>query len=154
MATSGDKIVYVENRDGNASVKTPQAKTLQRAYKVLNDNGIKINRSRMDAGSYSEDIVSVAAKNCKLFYIRANRTDALTGRIRAISSWKTVEINYKKHQLASIPFISFMEESSFRLIVTLEKNTDGQRDLFTGDDFIYRCILTNDHESTEKEVVE
>ena len=154
VATIGDKIVYVENRDGNANVKTSQAETLERAYKLLNDNKIKINRSRMDAGSYSEDIVSVVAKNSKLFYIRANLSDTLTGRIGEISCGQTVEINYKKYHLASIPFISFMEEFFFRLVVMREKNTDGQTDLFTGDDFIYRCILTNDHESTEKEVVE
>jgi hypothetical protein len=153
VATIGDKIVYVENRDGNANVKTAQAETLDRAYRLLKDNGIKINRSRMDAGSYSEEIVKVVAENSRLFYIRANRSEALTERIRGISSWQTEEINYKKYQLASLPFTSFMEDSAFRLVVMREKNTDGQMDLFTGDDFIYRCILTNDHESTEKEVV-
>ena len=35
-----------------------------------------------------------------------------------------------------------------------EKSDDPQLDLFTGDHFIYRCILTNDHESSEKEVIE
>ena len=35
-----------------------------------------------------------------------------------------------------------------------EKSDDPQLDLFTGDHFIYRCILTNDHESPEKEVIE
>ena len=154
VATIGDKIVYVENRDGNANVKTYQAETLKRAYNLLNDNGIKINRSRMDAGSYSEDIVKVVAENSQLFYIRANRCEALTERIRKITLWKTEEINYKKYQLASIEFTSFMEDSNFKLVVMREKNSDGQTDLFTGDDFIYRCILTNDHESSEKEVVE
>lgn len=59
-----------------------------------------------------------------------------------------------KYEVASLPFTSFMEESRFRLVVMREKNADGQADLFTGDDFIYRSILTNDHGSTEKEVVE
>jgi hypothetical protein len=153
VGTIGNKIVYVENRDGNANVKTAQAETLGRAYRLLKDNGIKINRSRMDAGSYSEDIVRVVAQNSRLFYIRANRSEALTERIRGISSWETQEINDKKYQPASLPFTSFMEDSMFRLVVMREKNADGQMDLFTGDNFIYRCILTNDHESAEKEVV-
>ena len=121
-------------------LKTYQPETLKRAYDLLNDNGIKINRSRMDAGSYSEDIVKVVAKNSRLFYIRANRCEALTERIREITYWKTKEINYKKYQLASIKFTSFMEDSNFRLVVMREKNSDVQTDLFTGDDFIYRCI--------------
>jgi hypothetical protein len=108
VATIGEKIVYVENRDGNANVKTGQAATLGRAYGLLGEKGIKVNRSRMDAGSYAEDIVEVID----------------------------------------------MEDSRFRLVVMREKNADGQADLFTGDDFIYRSILTNDHVSTEKEVVE
>jgi hypothetical protein len=153
VATIGDKIVYVENRDGNANVKTAQADTLDRTYRLLKDIGIKINRSRMDAGSYSEEIVKVVAENSQLFYIRANRCEALKERIRGISSWQTKEINYKEYQLASLPFTSFMEKSAFRLVVMREKNADGQMDLFTGDDFIYRCILTNDYDSTEKEVV-
>jgi hypothetical protein len=154
IATIGDKIVYVENRDGNANVKTYQAETLKRAYGLLEDKGIKIDRSRMDAGSYSEEIVKVVAENSRLFYIRANRCETLTERIRGVTSWKTEEINYKKYQLASIGFTSFMEDSNFRLVVMREKNSDGQMDVFTGDDFIYRCILTNDHESSEKEVIE
>ena len=35
-----------------------------------------------------------------------------------------------------------------------EKSSDTQLDVFTGDTYIYRSILTNDHESTEKEVIE
>ena len=66
----------------------------------------------------------------------------------------TEEINYKKYQLASIEFTSFMGDSNFKFMVMREKNSDGQMDLFTGDDFIYRCILTNDHEFSEKETVE
>jgi hypothetical protein len=56
-ATIGDKIVYIENRDGNAHVKISQEKTLQRSYSLLENHGIKVNRSRMDAGSYSKDII-------------------------------------------------------------------------------------------------
>ncbi|GHV72332.1 hypothetical protein FACS1894201_00910 [Bacteroidia bacterium] len=61
-------IVYYENRDGNANVKLCQAETLLRAYKILLDHAIKIRNARMDAGSYSKEIiVTVAAKNICLF---------------------------------------------------------------------------------------
>lgn len=154
VATIGDKIVYLENRDGNANVKTDQAKTLARAYKLLFDNGIRINRSRMDAGSYSEEIIKAVSENSRLFYIRANRCESLTQRICDITDWETVEINFTPYQVASLPFTSFMEESGLRLVVMRQKNADGQLDLFTSDYFIYRCILTNDHQSTEKEVIQ
>jgi hypothetical protein len=84
VATIADKIVYVENRDGNANVKTAQAETLERSYKLLNNNEIYVNRSRMDAGSYSKEIVEMVDKYSNLFYIRANKCETLTEEIRQI----------------------------------------------------------------------
>ena len=37
----GNKIVYIENRDGNAHVKTDQASTLNRAYQSVHDHGLE-----------------------------------------------------------------------------------------------------------------
>ena len=154
VATIGNKIVYIENRDGNANVKFEQASTLSRAYNLLKENGIKINRSRMDAGSYSKDIINEVASNSKLFYIRANKCAELFRQIIEIEKWETVEINYKIYEVASISFTQFFEEENYRLVIMREKSDDNQIDMFTGDTFIYRSILTNDWQSTEKEVVE
>jgi len=154
VATIGDKIVYIENRDGNANVKTGQAETLERAYKLLNENGISVNRSRMDAGSYSEDIIKVVAKYSKLFYIRANKCESLTETIRSIADWKSMELNFKSYEVTSIPFTNFLAESHYRLVVMREKTGDPQLDMFEGEKHNYRCILTNDHDSSEKEVIE
>jgi hypothetical protein len=154
IATLGDKIVYIENRDGNANVKTAQPETLEHAYKLLNDNKIYINRSRMDAGSYSKDIVEVVARYSRFFYIRANKCKTLTEKIKQITDWETVEINYINYHVASIPFTSFLEERNFRLVVMCEKSKDPQLDIFEGEKIHYRCILTNDHKTTEKEVIE
>jgi hypothetical protein len=154
VATIGDKIVYIENRDGNANVKTAQAETLKRAYQLLSQNEIFINRSRMDAGSYSEDIVKVVAQHSQFFYIRANKCESLTEEIRQITDWQTVEINFKEYQVTSIPFTNFLAERNYRLVIMREKSNDPQLDLFEGKKFIYRCILTNDHLSGKKEVIE
>lgn len=154
IATMEGKIVYIENRDGNANVKTSQSETLERAYNLLKLNGITVNRSRMDAGSYSKTIIETVAKNSKLFYIRANKCDTLTERICQIKEWKTVEINYKLYQVASLEFTQFFADRNYRLVIMREKNNDGQLNLFTGDNFIYRSILTNDRESSELEVIE
>ena len=154
VATIGNKIVYIENRDGNANVKLEQASTLSRAYNLLKENGIKINRSRMDAGSYSKDIINEVASNSKLFYIRANKCAELFRQIIEIEKWETVEINYKIYEVASISFTQFCEEENYRLVIMREKSDDNQIDMFTGDTYIYRSILTNDWQSTEKEVIE
>ena len=154
VAAIGNKIVYVENRDGNANVKFEQAATLTRAYNLLKENGIEVNRSRMDAGSYSQDIIGVVASNSKLFYIRSNKSAELFRQILEIKTWETVEINYKLYQVASIPFVQFFEQKNYRLVIMREKGKGNQIDMFTGDTFMYRSILTNDWESTEKQVIE
>jgi len=154
IATIGDKIVYVENRDGNANVKFEQAGTLSRAYKLLKSEGITVNRSRMDAGSYAKDIIDTVANNSKQFYIRANKSANLFEQITEISTWESVEINYKNYEVASILFKQFFEDRHYRLVIMREKSDSNQIDLFTQDAFVYRSILTNDWDSTEKEVVE
>jgi len=120
----------------------------------LRDNGITINRSRMDAGSYAKDIVDTVSKNCDLFYIRANKSESMTAQISQISEWKKVEINYKTYEVASIPFKQFFEERNYRLVVMREESDDAQMNLFIGDNMIYRSILTNDYEWDEKQVIE
>lgn len=154
VATIENKIVYIENRDGNANVKFEQASTLSRAYNLLNDNNININRSRMDAGSYSKEIIEVVAKNSQLFYIRANKSTDIYRQILAVDTWTEVEINYQKYEVASIPFEQFFKEKNYRLVIMREKGTSDQIDMFTGDTLKYRNILTNDLQSTELEIIE
>ena len=43
------KNVYIENRDGNANVKTEQVETLGKAYQSTREHGIKIYRSRTES---------------------------------------------------------------------------------------------------------
>lgn len=154
VATIGNKIVYLENRDGNANVKFEQAATLSRAYNLLSTNGIKINRSRMDAGSYAKEIIDVVAANSKLFYIRANKSAELFRQITEIKKWEIIEINYKIYEVASIAFTQFFADKNYRLVIMREKTDNNQIDMFTGDSFSYRSILTNDLTSHEKEVIE
>lgn len=154
IATIGNKIVGVENRDGNANVKFKQEETLKRFYRLLELEGIVINRSRMDAGSYSKKIIDVVDKHSKLFYIRANKSADLFEQVNAVTNWEEVEINYRNYEVASIQFTQFYKDRNYRLVIMRAKSTDAQIDMFTGDTYTYRSILTNDHESTEKEVIE
>ena len=154
IATIGNKVIAIENRDGNANVKFKQEETLERIYTLLSSEGITVNRSRMDAGSYSKKIIDIVDKHSKLFYIRVNKSAYLFEQINNISNWENVEINYKNYQVASIPFTQFYEERNFRLVIMREESTNPQLDIFTKDTYIYRAILTSDHNSTEKQVIE
>ena len=154
IATIGNNIVYIENRDGNANVKFKQAETLQNAYDLLKLQDISINRSRMDAGSYSKEIIEVVAKNSTLFYIRANKSAAVLEQVKEINNWQDVEINYKNYQVASIKFKQFNQDKKYRLVIMREKTSNNQVDAFTQDAFTYRSILTNDWKNTEKQIIE
>jgi len=154
IATIGNKVVYIENRDGNANVKFEQASTLKRTFNLLDKNNISINRSRMDAGSYSKEIIDVVAANSKYFYIRSNKSAEMYEQICQVTQWETVEINYIKYEVASIPFTQFYEDRNYRQVIMREKSSTVQTDLFTGDNLNYRTILTNDLQNPEKEVIE
>jgi len=154
IATIGNKVIAIENRDGNANVKFKQEKTLERIYTLLSSEGITVNRSRMDAGSYSKKIIDVVDRHSRLFYIRANKSACLFEQVSNITDWENVEINYKNYQVASIPFTQFYEERNYRLVIMREESTSPQLDIFTKDTHVYRAILTNDHSSTEKQVIE
>lgn len=65
-----------------------------------------------------------------------------------------MEINYKYYEVASIPFTQFFGDKNYSLVIMRKKSGDNQVDMFTGDAFVYRSILTNDWQSTEKEVIE
>jgi hypothetical protein len=108
----------------------------------------------MDAGSYSEKIIKTVDKYSKLFYIRANKCESQAEEMRQITEWKEVEINFRNYQVTSIPFTNFLPERNFRLVIMREKTGDAQLDLFEGEKFKYRSILTNDRTSSEKEVIE
>ena len=161
MATINGMPVYFENRDGNMHVKTNQEQVLDRCYTMLEDHNIRINRSRMDAGSYSKKIVDVVARHSRLFYIRANQCEALTNRLLEHEDWKKVEINHIKYEVCSIDYQPFSTEKqqeqapTYRLVVMRCKKEGSQQiDLFTKDNMQYRSILTNDQESEDKDVIE
>lgn len=122
MATINGMPVYFENRDGNMSVKTNQDEVLERCFNLLESNDIRIHRSRMDAGSYSQNIVDVVARYSRLFYIRANRCDTLTDRLLEHKEWEKVEINPINYEVCSIDYQPFsskdkQDAKTYRLVV-------------------------------------
>lgn len=152
IATIGPLIVGLENRDGNANVRFHQSDTLKRIFQRLANRGVFINRCRMDCGSYSKEIIATVHGYCNKFYIRASRYESLSNEISEITDWKQVELNFENYEVTSIPFTAFMEEENYRLVIQRKKKKEGEDDLFDGK-FVYRCIVTNDRDSTEEEII-
>lgn len=152
VAVIGDMIVGIENADGNTNVRFHQADTLRRFFTRLEEADIHVNRFRADCGSCSEDIVSEVEKHCSHFYIRANRCGSLYDDMLALRGWKMEEINGIEFELCSM-LVEKWKGKAYRLVVQRQKRVDNELDLWEGE-YTYRCILTNDHESSAREIVE
>ena len=79
IATVGDVIVGIENRDGNANVRFHKENTLKRIFERLENARIHINRARMDCGSCSEAIVEMEEKHSRHFLL--TREDSSTRKL-------------------------------------------------------------------------
>ena len=91
-------------------------------------------------------------KHCKSFYIRTNRCSSLYNDIFALRGWKTEEINGIEFELNSI-LVEKWKGKAYRLVIQRQKRMDGVQDLWEGE-YTYRCILTNDYDSSVREIVE
>ena len=152
IAVIGDHIVGIENRDGNANVRFHQQDTLERVFTGLENNGICINRVRMDCGSCSEDIVDMVKAHCNHFYIRANRCSSFYDDMFILRGWRTEEINGIEYELNSMR-VEKWKGKVYRLVVQRQRRTDNIQEIWEGE-YTYRCILTNDFDSDVREIVE
>jgi hypothetical protein len=153
IATIGNHPVYIENRNGNSNVKYKQDETLKHAYSILTKFGIKPKYSRMDCGSFDKTVIPLVEDNSEYFFIRAQRCASLYNKIKEVDQWQDVEIGFKKYQVASIEYSPFGWSKTYRYVISREKKQDSQSDLFTGDDFKYRAIMTNQTDMSDLELI-
>ncbi|MGP1446590.1 MAG: IS1380 family transposase [Candidatus Limimorpha sp.] len=156
-ASIGGIILGGENRDGNTNVKFRQEDTLRRIMdRVKSELGVVTERFRADCGSFSKEIVRTVEQRCNTLYIRASNCGSRYEEFRRLDGWKTVEIGYEKCEVASVSMDDFIEGKSYRLAVQRsplrDKDGNVQTDLF-GPTYTYRCILANDCDSTEKDII-
>lgn len=153
VATIGGLIVGVENRDGNANVRFHQADTLERIFSRLEEqSGVLVRNFRADCGSFSEDIIKTVASHCERFYIRANNCQSRQTEFIEHDQWEETTIGGMQCGVASFKFTSMLPELELRLVVERTLIDDGQDGLF-GPRYIYRCIITNDHEHSERDII-
>ena len=91
-------------------------------------------------------------KHSEHFYIRANRCGSLYDSLLALRGWKREEINGIEYEVNSI-LTEKWEGKTYRLVIQRERRMNGDLDLWEGE-YTYRCILTNDYTSTNRENVE
>lgn len=159
----GKNVVYLENRNGNTDAQTLQEDTLERMFAMLKQQGIIIDKFRADSASYKLSTLSVIASNARIFYIRARMNEILAEAIQSIDKWNKLTIDGQQAFRASIDFTPFQKIAQrskqldslvpCRLVITKAKRKNGQLNLFTGDDFFYSAIITNDFELSDDQIV-
>lgn len=156
IASISNMPVYIEGRNGNSQAKYKQEQTLERAFETLTGNHISIGRFRADSASYQKDVVEVVKSNCEWFYIRAKRSAGMDQQIADLpgENWTQIRLGLQKMDVADIAeYYPFGGRTSYRLVVSRIKRADGQTDLFSGQSYIYRAILTNDSKTPAKDIV-
>jgi len=148
--------VYIEGRNGNSQAKYLQEKTLDRSFSSLGSNGIRINRFRADSASYQKKVVDMVERHSRSFYIRAKRCAKMDGMIGSIdkASWNKIRLDIQEMEVTDIPdYCPFGGDKLYRLVISRIKRKDSQTDIFSGEAYTYRGILTNDTERTNSEIV-
>lgn len=148
--------VYVEGRNGNSQAKYLQADTLTRMFGQLTNENIRIGRFRADSASYQEEVLRTLEAHTESFYIRANRCAKLDNILGSIApeKWQKIRLGVQEMEVTDLSdYKPFGKDRSYRLVITRIRRKDGQADVFSGDAFTYRAILTNEHTSSNEAVV-
>lgn len=156
IGSIGKLVVYIEGRNGNSQAKYQQAETLGRAFENLEENGVGIARFRADSASYQEDVVNLVKSKAEHFYIRAARCASMEQQIAQLpaTAWEKGRLGVQEMEVAEIKgYLPFGGKTAYRLVVSRIKRRDRQTGLFTGGDFTYRGILTNDKAMDNLKVV-
>ena len=155
IASIGKHIVYIEGRNGNSPAKYKQNETLERTFSLLQAEGIKTNRFRADCASYQKQVIDLVVSKDMLFYIRAMRCASMEQQIATLSpdSWNRIRLGTQEMEVAEIvDYQPFGEKKSYRLVISRIKRKDRQTGLFTGSDYTYRSIITNDKKWDQKQI--
>ena len=147
-----DKVLYIENRNGNSDAKSFQIDTLGRLFRHLELHEVnKIDKFRADSASYQYDVVSLLKERVTHFYI-GGKNSYVEKYFPQINEWeKTIDFQGEEMWIGSIliqPFKKYYKKGeeipSYRLLVKRKQRPDGQGNVFTGDSFDYWSVLTND----------
>ena len=160
----GSDIVGIQNRNGNSVAYALQEKTLEVIFENLKSEGIKIDAFRADSASYKFDILNVVNRYVNKVYVRVKMRQSIYQVINKISNWKEIQTADGRTLFrGSSSFVPFKKTAGekhkkdllkeYRIVVTKENNLDGQLNVFTNEACVYSCIMTNDFEKSDDEIV-
>lgn len=154
VMTSGPLILGIENRQGNSNVKFEQVEELLRMFDNIFRHGMYIRMFRADCGSFIKELVEQLFLHTEVFYLRASSCAERREMYEQCKEWRATKVNDQDMDVASLEFTDFLADWHLRLVVQRTKiETLPGEQLLPGMEYMYRAILTNDHTSTEEQVI-
>lgn len=158
-------VIFVENRNGNSAAQILQEVSLERMFKLLDENQVKVTRFRADSASFKFETLQVINKYVDKLYIRPRMNEVVARAIAQIEQWTQLERGTDIPELIGevkfTPFQRTLERMSnkialpeYRLVVIKQKRFDGQANLFTQEAYCYWCVLTTDFEMSAEQIVD
>jgi hypothetical protein len=164
VALIGSDIVGVQNRNGNSVAHALQEETLHTIFDNLKAEGINIKTFRADSASYKFEVLNAVNQYVDNVYIRVKMRQSIYEVINEIDNWKEIKTDDERTLFrGSSKFTPFKRTArdqnkkhllkEYRIVVTKEQNIDGQINMFTNEACVYNCIMTNNFEQSDNEVV-
>lgn len=146
--------VHIENRNGNTPARYGQVETLSRCLDNLDRERIPISAFRGDSASYQKEVLELMDGRNVRFYIRMLDFRGIRETFAGLDDWQTIRVNEHKKEVGSV-WHSFKDsEKKYRVVVTRTLKKSNQLDAFENRSYHYQAIITNDGNSSEKEVIE
>lgn len=152
VACIGNMPVYIEGRNGNSNAKFNMKETLERCFDQLKQASIRIDKFRSDSAAYQKDVIELNEKRDHTFYIRAVSSGDLKLKIKTITEWSSFEYNHQNIEIAEMNYAPFGGAKEYRFVVQRKKSGGKQIDVFSGDNYDYHSIITDDLLSTPQEI--
>lgn len=152
--------VYIGMRNGNVSPGAEIKECLERTINFLDKSQIKIGKVRLDGGSYSADAFEYLTNRNIKFYSGIVSSQVIMNKIKEKADWNSFSLETSTHfwecEAASVAH-SLYKSEDYRYVVlrvktqkfwkTIKNWTSGK------DGYAYKIIVTNDHSSSEYDIV-
>lgn len=153
FANIGECTVYYENKNGNSPAKFRQKESLEKCFKNLTTNNIKVSFVRADSASYQKEVIDLIEDNQAFFYIRNASSQNFRDACIAHQEWTKTTYNNENIEVASINFTPFGGDKSYRVVVKRKQVIKDGEGLFDDQKYVYYGIITNDYTKSEQEVI-
>jgi len=159
ISSIGQLPVFIETRNGNVAPATRTKENIELSISLLKEQGIKVDKVRMDSAGYSKEPMDYMQEIGVKFYIAGKNKE---GIMKAIQN---DELKWTPFHLETIQTFWDCEcsETQYRpsgakhnyRVITLRISKDKKLPAkwTKGDEFNYKMVITNDWDSSPKEIV-